>query len=90
MAKGAKSLAYKDLLNSLEEQQPGAKQRFLTGFLKQGRKAVAASDGLRDGVQLRACANCGQPTTAEVCAYCRMAERGRRKSGEKAAKYAGR
>ena len=87
MAKGAKSLAYKDLLNSLEEQQPGAKQRFLTGFLKQGRHAVAAGNGLGDGVVLRECASCGQPTTAEVCAYCRMAERGRRKAAEKAAKY---
>src|SRR5207248_593891 len=29
MAKGAKSLFYKDTLNALEEAQPGAKQRFL-------------------------------------------------------------
>lgn len=90
MARGAKSLAYKDLLNTLEEQQPGAKQQFLTGFLKQGRRAVTAGDGLGDGVQLRECSNCGQPTTSEVCAYCRMAERGRKKSLEKAARYAGR
>ncbi len=88
MAKGAKSLAYKDLLNTLEEQQPGAKHRFLVGFLKQGRQAVAAGTGLGDGVELRECARCGQPTTAEICAYCRMAERGRRKAEDKAAKYA--
>lgn len=78
MAKGAKSIAYKELLNALEEQQPGAKHRFLTGFLKQGRNAVAAGNGLGDGVDLGECTQCGQPTTAAVCQYCRLEERGRR------------
>lgn len=90
MARGAKSLAYKDMLNALEEQQPGAKHRFLIGFLKQGRSAVASGNGLGDGVELRECARCGQPTTAEVCAYCRMAERGRRKVAGRADKYSAR
>ena len=71
----------------IEEQQPGAKHRFLVGFLKQGRNAVASGNGLGDGVELRECARCGQPTTAEVCSYCRLAERGRRKAAEMAAKY---
>ncbi|HLQ61615.1 MAG TPA: ATP-binding protein [Candidatus Acidoferrales bacterium] len=84
MAKGAKSLLYKDMLNTLEEQQPGAKQRFLLGFLDGGRKAVSAD---REPVVLRECASCGQPTTAEVCAYCRLAERGRRKAAAMAARY---
>ncbi len=84
MAKGAKSLAYKDLLNRLEEQQPGAKYRFLTGFLKQGRAALGAQP---IPIQLGECAVCGQPTTAAVCAHCRMAERGRRKAESKALKY---
>jgi uncharacterized protein (TIGR00269 family) len=75
MARGAKSLRYKDLLNSLEEDQPGAKYQFLTGFLRQGRAALAPGEM----PQLRACSRCGQPTTAEVCAYCRLADRGRRK-----------
>jgi uncharacterized protein (TIGR00269 family) len=84
MAKGAKSLEYKDLLNRLEETQPGAKHRFLVGFLKDGRKAVQGGEP----VVLRECANCGQPTTAETCAYCRMVARGRRKAAELAEKYA--
>ena len=42
MARGAKSLAYKDLLNTLEEEQPGAKYRFLVGFLKEGRARPVA------------------------------------------------
>jgi uncharacterized protein (TIGR00269 family) len=86
MAKGAKSLAYKEMLNSLEEEQPGAKYRFLVGFLKQGRDAVNTG-GFDQASGLRECARCGQPTTAEICAYCRMADRGRRKTEAKAAKY---
>ncbi len=73
MAAGAKSLLYKDLLNKLEEAQPGAKYRFLTGFLKEGRKA--ARGGVEEAVVLRECARCGSPTTAEVCAYCRLTEK---------------
>jgi uncharacterized protein (TIGR00269 family) len=83
MAKGAKSLQYKDLLNSLEERQPGAKYRFLTGFLRDGKQVVARADR----PELRECQRCGQPTTAEICAYCRLAERGRRKSAAMQAKY---
>jgi uncharacterized protein (TIGR00269 family) len=86
MARGAKSLAYKHLLNTLEEQQPGAKYQFLVGYLKQGRAAVETG-GFDQATDLRACARCGQPTTGELCAYCRMADRGRKKAAAKAAKY---
>ena len=87
MAKGAKSLAYKDMLNSLEEEQPGAKYRFLVGFLKEGRAAVNAPAFDQAG-GLSECRRCGQPTTGELCAYCRLADRGRRKAATKAEKYA--
>jgi tRNA-5-methyluridine54 2-sulfurtransferase len=86
MAKGAKSLAYKDMLNSLEEEQPGAKYRFLVGFLKEGRRSVAEG-GFDQATDLKGCARCGQPTTGELCAYCRMADRGRKKAASKAARY---
>ena len=77
MAKGATSLQYKDLLNELEETQPGAKYQFLMGFLRNRRDTVVGAG--YSPPALRECARCGQPTTAEVCAYCRMADRGRRK-----------
>src|SRR5438309_6762949 len=86
MAKGAKSLAYKGMLNSLEEEQPGAKYQFLVGFLKEGRAAVRTG-GFDQASDLRECTRCGQPTTGEVCAYCKMADRGRQKSAAKAEKY---
>jgi tRNA-5-methyluridine54 2-sulfurtransferase len=87
MAKGAKSLEYKDMLNRLEESQPGAKYQFLLGFLRNRGGAVVGARLASPSVVLRECARCGQPTTAEICAYCRMADRGRRKRAAAAAKY---
>ncbi len=68
---GAKSLLYKEALNLLEQASPGAKQSLYWGFLERGRALLAT----QDAVTLRACVHCGQPTTAEVCAFCRMTER---------------
>ncbi|MFQ5658684.1 MAG: ATP-binding protein [Candidatus Methylomirabilales bacterium] len=74
-AAGATSLLYKDLLNQLEHASPGAKQSFYFGFLKKGRQAFAAEG---DGVELRECEVCGQVTTTDACAFCRMMEQARR------------
>ncbi len=68
---GAKSLLYKDALNLLEQAAPGTKQSLYWGFLERGRPLVQA----QDNATLRDCIHCGQPTTAEVCAFCRMTER---------------
>jgi tRNA-5-methyluridine54 2-sulfurtransferase len=68
---GAKSLLYKEALNLLEQAAPGTKQGLYWGFLERGLPLVRGED---DPV-LRSCQHCGQPTTAEVCAFCRMTER---------------
>ncbi len=68
---GAKSLLYKEALNLLEQAAPGTKQSLYWGFLERGRPLVQS----QDGAVLRACLHCGQPTTSEVCAFCRMTER---------------
>ena len=72
-AKGAHSLLYKDILNRIETESPGTKQQFLQGFLS--RMSPALQQG--HAVDLAACIECGQPTTSEVCAYCRMKDRAR-------------
>jgi tRNA-5-methyluridine54 2-sulfurtransferase len=72
---GSTSIYYKQLLNKLEHDRPGAKQSFLISFLD------ARSSGLfadRESVQaeLHACPNCGQPTSAPgFCSFCRMINR---------------
>jgi tRNA-5-methyluridine54 2-sulfurtransferase len=69
-SKGATSLAHKELLNRLEEASPGAKHNFLFGFLD---KARAAFERLED-VTLTECHRCGQVTTGEICAFCKLAD----------------
>ncbi len=76
-AKGATSLAHKEVLNRLEEVSPGAKHNFLFGFLD---KARAAFERLED-VQLRECSACGQVTTGDICAFCKLAEQVKRRTG---------
>ena len=70
-AVGAHSLLYKDVLNRIETESPGSKQQFLHGFLERMRPVLQANET----VELRECMQCGQPTTNEVCSFCRMWER---------------
>ncbi len=77
MAKGSKMLLYKEVLNRLETESPGTKQRFYCGFLD--RQATAEPSGTsmieKDRAVLHPCPTCRQPTTAEVCSYCKMMAR---------------
>jgi tRNA-5-methyluridine54 2-sulfurtransferase len=76
MAKGSKMLLYKDVLNRLETESPGTKQAFYWGFLeRQKRQSQTEPLAAKDHVALRPCATCGQPTTADVCSYCKMLAR---------------
>ncbi len=77
MAKGSKMLLYKDALNRLETESPGTKQAFYWGFLERQAKAGPAAESMshRDQAMLHPCATCGQPTTADVCTYCKMMSR---------------
>jgi uncharacterized protein (TIGR00269 family) len=68
-AKGAKSLLYKDVLNRLEEAQPGSKLRLLEGFLDKIRPQLKEAEG---EALLNECERCGYPTTGAVCSFCRM------------------
>jgi uncharacterized protein (TIGR00269 family) len=67
-AVGAKSILYKQALNLLEQESPGARHTFLLGFFEKGRPGFAASDAH----ELRPCIECEQPTTTERCAFCRL------------------
>ena len=61
-------LHYKEALNQLEHRSPGTKHSFVQGFMREGRKAFAATTS----VQLKACSSCGYPTTGDVCGFCRL------------------
>ncbi|MDP9750543.1 MULTISPECIES: TIGR00269 family protein [Thermoanaerobacter] len=66
---GARSILYKEVLNKLEEESPGTKQRFLSGFLEKGKKHF---QDVRERLELKECKNCGQVTTTEECSFCRF------------------
>ena len=80
-AKGATSLAHKELLNRLEEVSPGAKHNFLFGFLEKARPAFERAEA----VQLNECARCGQVTTGTVCAFCKLADQVKRRTAPSSA-----
>lgn len=77
MAKGARTLLYKEVLNRLEAESPGTKQTFYWGFLDKQRKTSSTDMSMteKDRASLHPCATCGQPTTAEVCTYCKLMAR---------------
>jgi uncharacterized protein (TIGR00269 family) len=70
-AVGATTLYYKDLLNRLESDRPGAKLSFYLSFLR--AREAGAFDSVETGLgELHSCTSCGQPTTAPgQCAFCR-------------------
>jgi uncharacterized protein (TIGR00269 family) len=80
MAQGARTLLYKEVLNRLETESPGTKQYFYWGFLdKQSKKESGlAAMSEKDQAVLHPCSTCGQPTTVEVCSYCKLMVRAKR------------
>lgn len=74
-AVGATSIYYKEILNRLENDRPGAKLTFYLSFLEARQRGLLAGND-RAVTQLHACPRCGQPTSAPgLCSFCRMMER---------------
>jgi uncharacterized protein (TIGR00269 family) len=73
MAAGNRHLGYKATLNAIEAQSPSSKSAFYLGFLERmapllAQQSTASMGGLGE------CDRCGEPTTGEVCAFCRLVE----------------
>jgi uncharacterized protein (TIGR00269 family) len=72
-AVGAKSIYYKELLNQLEFDRPGAKLSFYLSFLQAKANGLFADQGDERRDLMHSCPSCGQPTTAPgECTFCRM------------------
>ncbi|HSH11194.1 MAG TPA: ATP-binding protein [Ilumatobacter sp.] len=74
MALGNKHLAYKDALNAIERESPGAKSAFYLNFVDKMAPLLAGHSQAAAG-GLAPCERCGSPTTGETCAFCRLNER---------------
>lgn len=72
-AVGSKSIYYKELLNRMEADRPGAKLSFYVSFLQAKENGLFASHADPKVELLHTCPHCGQPTSAPgECAFCRM------------------
>ena len=71
-AVGATTLFYKELWNQLDSHSRGAKEGFYLTFLEaRQREGLFPPDS--QALDLHACSQCGQPTTAPgLCAFCRL------------------
>nr|MBN1229098.1 adenine nucleotide alpha hydrolase family protein [Anaerolineae bacterium] len=79
-AVGAKSIYYKELLNTLEEERPGAKLQFYLNFLR--ARDEGAFRVFEEQVELNKCSQCGQPTSlVGLCTFCRTWQQVNSQSG---------
>ena len=77
MAAGNKHLSYKEALNDIERESPGAKHDFYFRFLDQAAHRFAAGSEHDDIARptLEPCRRCGSPTNNEVCSFCALTDR---------------
>jgi tRNA(Ile)-lysidine synthase TilS/MesJ len=84
MADGNKHLAYKEALNEIELESPGAKTAFYFEFLRRMAPLLTAEDdhldddgrsGTAGADVIGRCRSCDGPTDNEVCAFCRLVDR---------------
>jgi uncharacterized protein (TIGR00269 family) len=74
-AVGSRTIYYKELLNRLEQETPGAKLQFYLSFL-QAKSRDGLFSQIEEQVKLNNCESCGQPTSAPGrCAFCRLWDR---------------
>lgn len=72
-AVGAKSLYYKEILNRMEEDRPGAKLTFYLSFLQAKEAGLFSAERDQPAEGMHTCPSCGQPTTSPgECTFCRM------------------
>lgn len=72
-AVGSTSIYYKEMLNRLEADRPGAKLSFYLSFLQARQAGLFSSQADERGALVHNCTQCGQPTTAPgLCIFCRM------------------
>lgn len=71
---GSKSLYYKQLLNQMEAEQPGAKLRFYLAYLNARKNGfLPAEEQSKEERYANRCPICGQPTSAPgLCAFCKL------------------
>lgn len=73
IAAGNRHLHHKDVLNRIEKESPSTKSAFYLNFIDNMAPLLADRSAAASG-HLHDCTRCGAPTTAEVCAFCRLVD----------------
>lgn len=73
MVAGNTGLRHKEALNEMERTSPGTKHQMYFGFLEHGLPRFEPQ-GPENAPDVHPCSRCGAPTTADVCAFCRLRE----------------
>ncbi|MEZ5322702.1 MAG: ATP-binding protein [Microthrixaceae bacterium] len=81
MAAGNRHLGYKHALNEIERTSPGTKADFYLRYLREVADRFAP-EADRARAELGRCERCGAPSPAELCAFCRLADRATRRPVE--------
>jgi uncharacterized protein (TIGR00269 family) len=77
LSSGNRHLAYKEVMNLVEERSPGTKASFYLGFLE-NMAPLLRDRHATDLDAIGTCSRCSAPTgaeDAELCAFCRLQER---------------
>ena len=70
---GSTSIYYKELLNRLENERPGAKLSFYLKFLDAREKGLFAEQVESSTAPMFNCSKCGQPTKYDgECSFCKL------------------
>jgi len=77
---GSTTIYYKEILNKMEEDRPGAKLQFYLNFLQAKDNGLFALQAAE--IELHPCNRCGQPTSApNDCSFCRLWDKVRQVKG---------
>jgi len=75
-AEGSQSIYYKEMLNQLETNRPGAKLTFYLSFLEARKSGELFIEKNIEQAHLHPCTKCGQLTSAPgLCSFCRMMDK---------------
>jgi tRNA-5-methyluridine54 2-sulfurtransferase len=75
-AVGSKTIYYKEILNKLEADRPGAKLSFYLAYLQAKENGLFSAQADKGVELLHICPSCGQSTsTPGECAFCRLVEK---------------
>ncbi len=61
---------WKEIIYDIEAKRPGFKQNFVRGLVKLAKKV-----NVDENWELKRCKVCGEPSSSEVCAFCRYVEK---------------